>query len=365
MSAGAATAETPGQALRRELMAAIEALNPDRAVPFRSPRARLYNLLVLHYIEGMTVQEAAHELGISRRQAHRDLIEGEQSGATMLWTRRARGAPGTTAAPMPVSPETALDALETHPQAQDIRQLIEHALEAVQQQAERRQTEFHSDLPPDPAIVLADPVMARQILVNTLSHVVSQSAATPIQLRLTRSGTQALLLISYHPEAAAPAPPLNPVVAQLARRLAWQIEQTHLLNGERTMTVQMAAAGPSILVIDDNAGFLELMETYLDGHVRQVLTTRRGREALVMLQDTSQDSAAPDAIVLDVMMPDMDGWEFLQRLRHHPQTASIPVIVCSVINNPDLAYSLGASAVLAKGISQQDILAALQQAGVL
>jgi CheY-like chemotaxis protein len=65
------------------------------------------------------------------------------------------------------------------------------------------------------------------------------------------------------------------------------------------------------------------------------------------------------------MMPEMDGWELLQRLRNHPQTADIPVVICSVINNPDLAYSLGASLFLPKPVSRDDVLEALRQLDVL
>ncbi len=65
------------------------------------------------------------------------------------------------------------------------------------------------------------------------------------------------------------------------------------------------------------------------------------------------------------MMPEMDGWELLQRLNTHPQTADIPVIICSVINDPDLAYSLGASLFLPKPVSRAGVLEALRQLGVM
>ncbi len=206
-----------------------------------------------------------------------------------------------------------------------------------------------------------DPVIARQILVNTLSQAVSRSANVPINLTLTNDSLEATLSVSYTPESAqATAPEGNAVVAQLAQRLGWKILQEVFPGPVRVINVRMAAHCASILVIDDNVGFLELMETYLAGHACRVLTARSGREGLLLAQETP-----PDAIILDVMMPDVDGWEFLQRLRNHPQTNGIPVIVCSVINNPDLAYSLGASHVLTKAVSQQDVLAALRQMGVL
>jgi len=61
----------------------------------------------------------------------------------------------------------------------------------------------------------------------------------------------------------------------------------------------------------------------------------------------------------------MHGWELLQRLHNDPRTTSIPVIICSVIDNPELAQALGASAFLPKPIRQDDILAALCQIGVM
>jgi len=65
------------------------------------------------------------------------------------------------------------------------------------------------------------------------------------------------------------------------------------------------------------------------------------------------------------MMPDMHGWAVLQELRAHRHTAQIPVIICSVINNPDLARALGAALFLPKPVRQDDILAALAQLGIV
>jgi len=62
------------------------------------------------------------------------------------------------------------------------------------------------------------------------------------------------------------------------------------------------------------------------------------------------------AVILDVMMPGLDGWEVLQTLRKTPRTSRIPVVVCSVFNDPQLALSLGATVFLPKPVSQGDIL---------
>ena len=84
-----------GQRLRLELVGAIESLSPGATVSFHAPQARLYNLLILHYVECRTVQEAAHTIDISRRQAHRDLRRGVERVAAIVWNHRS----------MPPSPE--------------------------------------------------------------------------------------------------------------------------------------------------------------------------------------------------------------------------------------------------------------------
>jgi hypothetical protein len=58
----------------------------------------------------------------------------------------------------------------------------------------------------------------------------------------------------------------------------------------------------------------------------------------------------PDVITLDVMMPNMDGWQVLRALAQNPATAKIPVVVCSVLREPEVALSLGARAYLKKPI---------------
>ena len=122
----------------------------------------------------------------------------------------------------------------------------------------------------------------------------------------------------------------------------------------------MAAHQPAILVIDDNEGLVKLLDNYLSGHACQVRAAANGPDGLRLAQEL-----LPDAIVLDVMIPEMNGWEVLQRLKNHLHTAEIPVIMCSVLDSPELAYSLGAALFLSKPVSRDDVLSALHQLGVV
>ncbi|MCS7220442.1 MAG: response regulator [Anaerolineae bacterium] len=353
--------ETAGQRLRRELIAAIETLNPGPEVPFRAPHARLYNLLHLHYVEGLTIQEAAHELGISLRQAYRDLRRGEESVAMVLWTRRPTTSPPEPRAVQLSSIEAEMARLETHPRPTDVRSLLQRAQNAVERLALQRSVTFQTKIPPEPAIVSTDPTVAQQVLVSLLSHAVQQAQPGALDLTLMISQGDAILLLHYTPERkTSSVPVVDPVTAQLVDRLKWTVRETSEPGGQQTIVLHMATHGPTVLVIDDNEGLVELLERYLTGHGCRVVSAASGREGLE-LAETIQ----PDAIVLDIMMPEVDGWEILQTLRTRPQTASVPILVCSVFNDPELAYSLGASLFLPKPVRRDDILAALRQLSVV
>ncbi len=68
----------------------------------------------------------------------------------------------------------------------------------------------------------------------------------------------------------------------------------------------------------------------------------------------------PDVIILDIMMPHVEGWTILRELRETPGTRKVPVIVCSIVDNPELALALGAHAFLAKPVAPGQLLATLR-----
>lgn len=64
-------------------------------------------------------------------------------------------------------------------------------------------------------------------------------------------------------------------------------------------------------------------------------------------------------------MPQIDGWEILGRLRNHPQTHHIPVIVCTILSQEEMALTLGASGFIHKPISRQNLLTELDHQAAL
>jgi CheY-like chemotaxis protein len=111
-----------------------------------------------------------------------------------------------------------------------------------------------------------------------------------------------------------------------------------------------------VLVVDDNVDALQLYRHYLAGSRYQFIGLCDPQELF-----TTIERRDPQVIVLDVMLPGIDGWELLGCLRAHPKTSHVPVIVCTILPQQQLASSLGAAGFLSKPVTRQELLAALDQ----
>ena len=120
------------------------------------------------------------------------------------------------------------------------------------------------------------------------------------------------------------------------------------------------ASRPTILLVEDDRASLDLMIAYLVGSPALVLTARDGVEALEMVR-----RSPPDAVVLDLRLPRIDGWEVLAEIKGDPATAHVPVVVASIVDDRPRGLGLGAVAYLTKPIGRADLLDALATAGVL
>lgn len=100
-----------------------------------------------------------------------------------------------------------------------------------------------------------------------------------------------------------------------------------------------------VLVIDDDSDATELMTRKLEKSGFQVITANSGIKGLEMAH-----SEHPDAITLDVMMPGMDGWSVLTALKADPETASIPVIMVTMLQDQQMGFALGADDYITKPV---------------
>jgi CheY-like chemotaxis protein len=118
------------------------------------------------------------------------------------------------------------------------------------------------------------------------------------------------------------------------------------------------ASNRRILVVEDDLATREVMAMLLGAEGYRVTTADDGRAALEQLRHDSH----PDLIVLDLMMPVMDGWEFRNEQLADPQLSDIPVVVCSAAGPlRQHAASLKASAYLDKPVDPSELVAVVQR----
>src|SRR5215207_1529335 len=116
---------------------------------------------------------------------------------------------------------------------------------------------------------------------------------------------------------------------------------------------------PFVVVIEDDEDSAALLSETLGRAGYRVLTAPSGAEGLRLAREHD-----PVAVTLDVMMPEMDGWRVLQARRADRRLAGVPVIVCSIVDNRPLGYSLGASDYLLKPVDPQTLTDTLDRVSV-
>ena len=112
---------------------------------------------------------------------------------------------------------------------------------------------------------------------------------------------------------------------------------------------------PLVLVVDDEGPARELLASYLEPEYR-VATAESGVEALKKAQQLR-----PDAITLDVLMPGSNGFETLAALRKNPETANIPVIILSIVDQKQVGFALGATDYLIKPVRKPALLETIRR----
>ncbi len=111
-----------------------------------------------------------------------------------------------------------------------------------------------------------------------------------------------------------------------------------------------------VLVVDDDSQVISLYERFLQPQGYQVVALTDPAQAVERARQLS-----PYAITLDVMMPGRDGWTVLADLKNNSDTRDIPVIVCSILEEDEKGFSLGASDYLVKPILEEDLLNSLDR----
>lgn len=359
------------EAVQHIITQTIESLKPatlDTSSSLR--RQRFYELLTYRYIQDLTQEETAERLGITPRHVRREQQQAIHELARRLWEKKTdRSAPSAEGDPGEVreenSPSTAW------------RSQVREELAALQQSAPGSVTEVAGAIqgimkigqaltaqsgvslniePIAPGLTVAmHPSALRQVLITAIEKLGQGISAGQITLKAERIRGRLQLIMTGEP-AATRHPPNSDLIQEILAAHGGAVEA--YFEGDQTgFRIDLPTANKiTVLVIDDNADLVHFYRRYITGTRYQIVHLEEGQHVL----DTIKESR-PDIIVLDVMLPDIDGWELLTDLRAQPETQQIPVIVCSVIRRAELALSLGAALHLPKPVRRREFIQALDQ----
>jgi CheY-like chemotaxis protein len=360
-----------GLALRRILLDAIEALKPDAAVPLQANPWRVYHILRRRYVEQIPQREIAQSLAFSERQLRRyeqvalSILANHLAGVYALQQGLAGGS--TEAERADMTGDAAgqeIDWLrESAPaEATHLGDILEPVLDTVEPVLATAGVRIDATIAGLPLLAVHAMSLRQALLtlVTTAAHTIAEGVIT---IEATAAEDRATVRIAAMGGEGRPDPLVDDDIEglELAARLAalsggkLQINSGIVAGEGFVATVTLPVASRiNILLIDDNADAQQLFTRYLQGSAYALVGVRDPRQAIAQAA-----IAAPAVILLDVMLPGMDGWEMLGRLREHPDTRHIPIIVCTILPQERLALSLGAVAFLRKPISRPALLAAL------
>ncbi len=356
----------PQAALRETLLSAIETLKPALTVPVTSRAWRVYKVLQVRYVQQMDQEHTANQLGVGVRHVRREQHAAVDALADLLYQKLApQPAPSLSAEPETgrnLDSELAWLRESGQSESAPLSDALLAALHLVTPLAQQRSVALSELTDPALPVVAMHPLALRQALVSAITFAIRrvpgghvsfacESRSDRIRFTITASSGDAALHTASADETAS---------LEAARAIVRMVNGILEISEEgANLAVNFTLAAAShidVLLVDDNPDFAQLFARYVAG-----TRYRLHRASAAGLFDALAASQ-PRIVVLDVMMPESDGWEVLGRLRQHPLSSNISIIICTILPERDLALALGASDFLPKPVTRQELIAALDRA---
>ena len=287
--------------------------------------------------------------------------------------------------------------MELDPTEFTVVETVDYALSMVRERAIAHGITLTSDVGTGVDLVRADELRFKQVLLNLLSNAVKftpdggrvevRARATDVDLEVTVSDTgmgidpadQQRIFDSFQQggraarqvEGTGLGLTLTKRIVELHGGRLWLASEVGhgstfgftIPLGQRVdatvfpdRSVESDDDRPVVVVVEDDHSSAELMSLHLTAAGLRPMAVTNGTDGLAAVRELS-----PAAVILDIRLPGMDGWDVLSAIKGDPHTASTPVVVVSVIHERGRGFALGASDYLVKPVARDDLLAALRR----
>ncbi len=363
------------EALQVAITQAIEHLRPTENVPATAPSWRLYQVLLYRYIRGFTQKKTAQILGITERYVRYEQQQAIQVLAQWLWEQNetppiGKGHPARDTLPPPkqaaknnqttawrsqVVNELTLLQQDNPGVVTDVSRAIRKAIEFAQPLASRHGVDLLAKRIGQELIVPLHPTLVREILTTAIAKLARQMTSGEITVEAVQAGESVQLTITGYPVKADTTPHSQFILEVLKTQDS--TVNVHVDDDCVEFIIMLPAARRvTVAVVENNPDLVNFYRHYTTRTQYEIVHVDEEQRIFETILEI-----APDIIVLDILLSEIDGWDLLAQLQKHPATKMIPVIVCSVIRHQDLALLAGASLYLQKPVTRQTFIEALDQ----
>ena len=278
---------------------------------------------------------------------------------------------------------------------------LEEALSMVRERAMRKSLTVEAALDPEPISVIADELKLKQVLLNLLTNAIKyteEGGRVDVETRVVDQmaevsvadtgigisvDDQARVFEAFQQGGRDSSPraeegtglglTLSKQIVELHGGRIWLQSElgegstfTFAIPGRHTRAATDAVTTPparapaprgTVVVVEDDESSIDLLTLYLESDGFEVAVARDGAAGLEQVHQLM-----PTAVVLDLVLPTMDGWDVLVELKEHPDVCHLPVIIVSMLDDRGRGMALGADEYLVKPVRRHDLLTALGRA---
>jgi CheY-like chemotaxis protein len=353
--------DTGGGPVQARVVESIEALEPDPGTPNDSRVWLHYESLQKRFVLGLTQEETAEHLHMSVRNIQRVQGEAIHILARNLWGSRPDTDETVNSVQAPDWQSQAglemASLRKTMPEAQsDVGEVIQEVIDLEAALLPKLGIEIKVGFIQADLIASVHPSVLRQTLITAIGNLAAEAPVSHLTIYAAlEDGQVKITITSSLPsvDQSVDKPSVTEIIAPP------EASVTLHQRGQRLfLQVRLPAVGnQTVLVVEDNPDMVYFYRRCTTGTMYRIVHAPSPQNLFKTVEDVN-----PDLIVLDVMLPEVDGWQLLSHLSERATTRELPVIVCSVVKEKNLALALGATAFLSKPIRPRQFVAALDQA---